>query len=102
MRKIFVAITTLAMALVMSLSSLFGCKLITTNTESDMNQVVATVQSYPDAPKETVYKKDILVDYYNYLYQATGDHRIFKICGGGASPPGTSCDRGRIWHHHRQ
>ena len=69
MRKILVAITTLAMALVISLSSLFGCKLITTNNERDMKQVVATVQIDPSAPKENIYKKDILVDYYNYLYQ---------------------------------
>ena len=64
MRKIFVAITTLAMALVMSMSSLFGCKLITTNTERDMNQIVATVQIAPSAPKETIYKKDVMVEYY--------------------------------------
>ena len=69
MRKILVAITTLAMALVMSMSSLFGCKLITTNNERDMNQVVATVQFDPSAPKESIYKKDIVVDAYNYVYE---------------------------------
>ncbi len=68
MRKIFVAITTLALALVMCLSSLLGCKLITTNTERDMNQVVATVQIDSSAPKKTIYKKDMVVKYLTYAY----------------------------------
>ncbi len=68
MRKIFVAIITLALAIVMSLSSLLGCKLITTNNERDMNQVVATVQIDTSAPKKTIYKKDMLVKYLGYVY----------------------------------
>lgn len=68
MRKIFVAITTLAMVLVLGLSSLLGCKLITTNNERDMNQVVATVQIDTSAPKKVIYKKDIAIKYISYLY----------------------------------
>ena len=44
---------------VFCLSSLFGCKLITTNDDRNMNQVVATVK-IDDAPMKTIYKKDVV------------------------------------------
>lgn len=70
MRRISVLITTMLMVLVLSLSSLFGCGLITVNNERDMNQIVATVQIEQDAPKEVIYKKDLAVAYLNYYYQS--------------------------------
>ncbi|MBE7081417.1 MAG: hypothetical protein E7372_02515 [Clostridiales bacterium] len=72
MRKFFVTITTILLVGVLCLSSLFGCKLITTNTERDMKQVVATVK-IDDAPMKTIYKQDLVVAYNNYINN-TGDY----------------------------
>ena len=59
MRKFFITIMTIMLVGVLCLSSLFGCKLITTNDDRDMNQVVATVK-IDDAPMKTIYKKDVI------------------------------------------
>ncbi len=68
MRKIFVKLLSMVLIFVMCLSSLVGCGLITTDTERDMNQVVATVQIEAGAPKEVIYKKDMIMAYLNYGY----------------------------------
>ena len=68
MRKISVIITTMILAMVICLSSLSGCKLITTNNKRDMEQVIATVQIEQSAPKKTIYKKDLWIAYLNYYY----------------------------------
>ncbi len=72
MRKFFVKIITLMLISVLCLSSLFGCKLITTNNERDMNQVVATIK-IDDAPMKTIYKSDLVVAYGNYISNS-GDY----------------------------
>ena len=46
-------------------SSLFGCKLVTTNNERDMAQVVATIK-IDNAPTKTIYKRDVVVAYNSY------------------------------------
>ena len=56
------------LALIISVSSLSACKLITVNDERDLNQVVATVQINKDAPKEEILKKDMIMSYLNYGY----------------------------------
>ncbi len=66
MRKFFVKIATLMLVGVLCLSSLFGCKLITTNNQRDMNQVVATVK-IDDAPMKTIYKRDVVLAFNNYV-----------------------------------
>ena len=48
----------------MSVACLGGCNLITTDTDKDMQQVVATV-SIENGVKHNVYKQDIIVDYLN-------------------------------------
>lgn len=68
MRRISVAIITMLMVMILSLSSLFGCNLITTNNKRDMNQTVATVQLDETAPKEVILKKDMIIAYLNYYY----------------------------------
>lgn len=68
MRRKFLTLITLMLALIISVSSLSACKLITVNDERDLNQVVATVQINKDAPKEEILKKDMIMSYLNYGY----------------------------------
>lgn len=69
MRKIFITIASLMMTLIMGLTFLGGCKLITTNSKKDMNQVIATVKISSDMEKaDEIYKKDIAMAYLNYGY----------------------------------
>ncbi|MCQ2386987.1 MAG: hypothetical protein MJ066_00880 [Clostridia bacterium] len=65
MKKRFLAIISMVLALVMSLSIFSGCNLITKDAEKDMSQVVATVEV---VKKENIYKKDMIVAYMNYGY----------------------------------
>ena len=67
MKKSFIAIASLIMTIIMSVACLGGCNLITTDTDKDMQQVVATV-SIENGVKHNVYKQDIIVDYLNYGY----------------------------------
>ncbi len=73
MRKISIAMTTILMAVLMCLSTLLGCNLITTNYERDMMQVVATIQIDESAPRETIYKKDLIASYINHT-SSQNDH----------------------------
>ena len=68
MRKTLVVMASLVMSLVMCVSFLGGCKLITNDNERNMNQVVATIQIADDAPVDKIYKKDIVMSYLNYGY----------------------------------
>ena len=64
MRKILVAIASTVMALIMSITALAGCNLVTVNNERDLQQVIATVQIDPSAPEEEIYKIDM---YFSFL-----------------------------------
>ncbi len=68
MRKLLLTITTIILSAVMCFSALTGCGLITTDNERDMNQVVATIQIDENAPKDTIYKKYMVMAYLNYCY----------------------------------
>ena len=68
MRKILITVASMILSLVMSMSFLSGCNLITTDNERNMNQVVATVKIAQDAPTENIYKKDMVMGYINYGY----------------------------------
>ena len=68
MKKRFLTIITLMLALIVSVSSLSACKLITVDNERDMAQVVATVQIEENAPFEEIQKKDMIMAYLNYGY----------------------------------
>ena len=72
MRRIFVAMAALVMTLIMCVSSLTGCGLVTIDNERDMNQIVAVVRLDETAPEETIYKKDMVMAYlnYGYMYEA--------------------------------
>ncbi len=69
MRKIFVTMAAMIMALVMSVTA-FGCNLVVVNSEKDMAQVVAVVKIEEGVPEEgnTIYKRDMVLAYLNYGY----------------------------------
>ena len=67
MRRLLVAIASVVLSLVMGVTFLTGCNLVTVDNERDMNQVVAVVK-LEDAPEETIYKKDMVMAYLNYGY----------------------------------
>jgi len=80
MRKFFVKIATMVLVGVLCLTSLFGCKLITTNTERDMKQVVATIK-IDDAPMKTISKREVVIAYNNYVdsgYTSTPSSELFS------------------------
>ena len=67
MKKKLVAIASLLLALLFSLSSFAGCNLVTTDSKKDMDQVVATV-GIQEGIQEKVTKQDVVMDYLNYGY----------------------------------
>ena len=69
MRKTFITIAAIMMTVIMSLSFLGGCNLITVDGEKDMKQVIATVKISEDmAEPEVILKSDIVMSYLNYGY----------------------------------
>ncbi len=68
MKKILVAVVSLVMSLVMSMTFLGGCNLVTVDNERNMNQVVATVKIADGAPEENIYKKEVVMNYINFGY----------------------------------
>lgn len=68
MKKFLTTATMLILSLVISLTTLGGCNLVTTDNERDMNQVVATVQIEKGAPKEEILKQDLVMAYFNFGY----------------------------------
>ena len=79
MKKIQVAMITLMLALVMGISSLFGCSLVTTNSERDLNQVVATVKIYDGFEEEVITKRDVVSAYINNYQGDTSEEYLDNI-----------------------
>lgn len=65
MKKKLIAFVSLIMALLVSVVSLGGCNLVTTNVEKDMQQTVATV-SLENGVSDNVTKQELIMDYLNY------------------------------------
>ncbi len=68
MKKRLVGLLSVIFALIMSISFLGGCNLITVDQERDLNQVVATIKISEDAKEDKIYKKDLVMSYLNYGY----------------------------------
>ena len=68
MKKRLVGLLSVIFALIMSISFLGGCNLITVDQERDLNQVVATIKISEDAKEDKIYKKDLVMAYLNYGY----------------------------------
>lgn len=66
MKKFFLAVVSVILAVLMCTAGLFGCNLITTDNERDMAQVLATVKISDKEDK--IYKKDFSIAYMNYGY----------------------------------
>lgn len=67
MKKKLITIIAVMCALIMSLTSLSACNLVTTNNDKDMEQVVATV-AIDGAPTENITKREMILAYMNYGY----------------------------------
>lgn len=70
MKKLIAKLLTLVLSTVVILNVFVACDWITTNTDRDMNQVVATVNI--DSEKfndEEIYKREIISGYLSYGYQ---------------------------------
>lgn len=68
MKKRLLTVLCAVMAFIVSLTGLSGCNLVTTDTERDMNQVVATVQITGYGKKDEIKKSDMVMAYLNYGY----------------------------------
>lgn len=69
MKKRLMGLITVVLSAIMVISGFAGCNLVTTDTERDLNQVVATVNLSGKAEdEENVYKKDLIMSYLNYGY----------------------------------
>ena len=64
MKKRFLSVISAAVALIMCVAVSSGCKLITKDSEREMNSVVATVNVNTE---EHVYKKDMIMAYLSFL-----------------------------------
>ncbi len=69
MNKTVAKIICLIMAVSLSLAAFAGCEWITTNTDRDMAQVIATVQISDQVEKEEIYKRQLVSGYVSYGYQ---------------------------------
>ncbi len=84
MKKRIAPIIALVMSLIMSVSVISGCKLLTPNTERDFAQVVATVNiGNENAETEVITKKDMIMAYmnygYNYIAQGLTQQEVFDF-----------------------
>lgn len=67
MKKKLITIISFIMSLFMSVMFISGCNLVTTDSERDMNRVVATI-SIDKEVKDEILKKDLVMAYLNYGY----------------------------------
>ncbi len=67
MKKKLVALIALIMSVFMTVACMSGCNLVTSDSERDMNQVIATV-SIDDGVKTEIKKKEAIIVYLNYGY----------------------------------
>ncbi len=70
MKKVLKKFLTVLIALTIAISTLSGCKLITTNVDRDMNQIVAKV-SIDDDITEYIYKREMVSEFNSYGYYYT-------------------------------
>lgn len=65
MKKRLIKLITLILSVVIGIAGLSGCRLVTKNSERDLDQIVATVNVNQE---ENIYKKDLVMGYMNYGY----------------------------------
>ena len=84
MKKRFLSLISAVVALVMCAVALSGCKLVTKNSEREMNTVVATVKIDDTVERESILKKDLIMAYLSYgyyyvQYQGMTQAQTFKL-----------------------
>ena len=65
MKKRLIKLITLLLSVVIGIAGFSGCRLVTKNSDRDLDQVVATVNVNQE---EYIYKKDLVMGYMNYGY----------------------------------
>lgn len=68
MKKILIRTVTYLFVFVLAVASLSGCNLITTNTDKDMNQTVASVKINDQIGEDKIEKRDMVSGYMSYGY----------------------------------
>lgn len=85
MKKRLITIVSLILSALVMLTSLTACDLVTTNSERDMEQIVATVNIGGDykGKTENIYKKDMVIAYmqYGYYYAQQGSYSSSQLFG---------------------
>ena len=66
MKKRFLPFLSLVLSILIGVTCLSGCRLVTVDNNRDMNQVVATIKV--NDREENIYKKDLVMGYLNYGY----------------------------------
>ena len=66
MKKRLTAFLSLILSILIGATCLSGCRLVTVDSQRDMNQVVATIKV--NDGEENIYKKDLVMGYLNYGY----------------------------------
>ncbi len=66
MKRFLSKIVTVVIALIVALTTLTGCNLVTVDSKKDMQQVVAEISIGNGAPTQKIYKKDLVIMYMNY------------------------------------
>lgn len=84
MKKRLVSLIALIISLVVIMTAVSGCNLVSVNNEKDLDQVVATIQIDPSAPKDEIKKKELAMSYlnYGYYYVQTGEYteeEVYKL-----------------------
>ena len=69
MKKLLSQLICLVMVVGVMLTAFVGCDWITTNTERDMNQVIATVKINDDIDEDQILKRQLVSGFYSYGYQ---------------------------------
>ena len=84
MKKRFLSLISVVVAVMIMVATFSGCKLVKTDKELEMKTVVATVQIDPSIEKESIYKQDMIMAYMSYgyyyvQYQSYTQAQVFEL-----------------------
>ena len=84
MKKRFLSLISVAVAVMIMVATFSGCKLVKKDKELEMKTVVATVQIDPSIEKESIYKQDMIMAYMSYgyyyvQYQSYTQAQVFEL-----------------------
>ena len=84
MKKRFLSLISVVVAVMIMVATFSGCKLVKKDKELEMKTVVATVQIDPSIEKESIYKQDMIMAYMSYgyyyvQYQSYTQAQVFEL-----------------------